>query len=144
MFELIFKPHILLLIVSSIMTIFLFILNRILVKKDLLKEIKTRMIETREKLAKAQASGNREEMDKYLNELLKVNSEYMRQNLKVLVGSVIVIIVVLPFISNAFNTMVISIPFELPFIGSKINWSLWYILVSFSVGWAIKRLLEVD
>lgn len=144
MFEILLKPHILLLIISSLITVFLFFLNRILVKRDLLKEIKTRMIEIRENLAKAQASGNNEEMNRYLSELLKVNSEYMRQNLKVLIVSMIVIIAVLPFISNVFSSMVISIPFEIPFIGSKINWSIWYILVSFSVGWAMKRLLEAD
>lgn len=142
MFEIIFKPHILLLIISSAITLFLFFLNRLLVKKDVLKEIKTRMIEIRENLAKAQASGNNEEINKYLNELLKVNSEYMRQNLKILVVSMLVLIAVLPFISNAFSGMTVSIPFEIPFIGSKLNWSIWYILVSFSVGWAIKRLLE--
>jgi|YelNatPaOPRAMG01_1025707.scaffolds.fasta_scaffold09695_3 uncharacterized membrane protein (DUF106 family) len=144
MFEILLRPHILLLIVSSAITIFLFFLNRLLVKKDVLKEIKARMIEIRENLAKAQAAGNNEEMNKYLNELLKVNSEYMRQNLKVLIASMIVILAVLPFINNAFSTMAISIPFEIPLIGSKINWSIWYILVSFAVGWAIKRLLEAD
>ncbi|MEM5793853.1 MAG: EMC3/TMCO1 family protein [Candidatus Aenigmatarchaeota archaeon] len=142
MLEIFFRPHILLLIISSAITLFLFFLNRLLVKKDVLKEIKTRMIEIRENLAKAQASGNNEEINKYLNELLKINSEYMRQNLKILVVSMVVIIAVLPFISNAFSGMSVSIPFEIPFIGSKLNWSIWYILVSFSVGWAIKRLLE--
>ncbi len=144
MLEILFKPHILLLIVSSAITIFLFFLNRLLVKKDVLKEIKARMIEIRENLAKAQAAGNNEEMSKYLNELLKVNSEYMRQNLKVLIASMIVILAALPFLNTTFSTMAISIPFEVPLIGSKINWSIWYILVSFAVGWAIKRLLEAD
>ncbi|MEM5882698.1 MAG: EMC3/TMCO1 family protein [Candidatus Aenigmatarchaeota archaeon] len=142
MFEVIFKPHILLLIISSSLTLFLFFLNRLLVKKDVLKEIKERIMEIRENLARAQASGNNEEINKYLNELLKVNSEYMRQNLKILLVSMLVIIAVLPFISNAFSSMTVSIPFEIPFIGSKLNWSIWYILVSFSVGWAVKRLLE--
>ena len=140
MFEILLKPHILLLLISSAITIFLFFLNRLLVKRDVLKEIKTRTIEIRESLTKAQASGNTEEINKYLNELLKVNSEYMRQNLKVLIVSTIVILAVLPFINNAFSTMAIILPFEIPLIGSKINWSIWYVLVSFSVGWAVKRL----
>ncbi|MGC8812507.1 MAG: EMC3/TMCO1 family protein [Candidatus Aenigmatarchaeota archaeon] len=144
MFEILLKPHILLLLISSAITIFLFFLNRLLVKRDVLKEIKTRTIEIRESLTKAQASGNTEEINKYLNELLKVNSEYMRQNLKVLIVSTIVILAVLPFINNAFSTMAIILPFEIPLIGSKINWSIWYVLVSFSVGWAVKRLLEAD
>ncbi|MEM5834405.1 MAG: EMC3/TMCO1 family protein [Candidatus Aenigmatarchaeota archaeon] len=142
MLEILYKPHILLLMISSAITLFLLLLNRILVKKDVLKEIKTRMIEIRENLTKAQALGNTQEVNLYLNELLKVNSEYMRQNLKVLVASMLVLIAVLPFLSNAFSGMTVSIPFEVPFIGSKLNWSIWYILVSFSVGWVAKKLLE--
>jgi uncharacterized membrane protein (DUF106 family) len=144
MFEVVLKPHILLLIISSAITIFLFFLNRLLVKKDVIKEIKTRMVEIRENLAKAQAVGNDEEINKYLNELLKVNSEYMRQNLKILIASTIVILAVLPFLNSTFSTMAILIPFDIPIIGSKITWSIWYILVSFAVGWTLKRLLEGD
>ena len=138
----ILKPHLILLLISCALTAFLLALNRILVKKEFVEELKRRMIEIREGLAKAQREGNMEAANKLLDEMLKANAEYMKQNFKYVIVSMIVLLFTLPFLSGSFSGLAVEIPFSLPFIGSKLNWIGWYILVSFAVGWVIRRLLE--
>jgi len=31
-----------------------------------------------------------------------------------------------------------------PFIGTTLDWLLWYILVSLAIGWVIRKLLVID
>ncbi|MDI6798808.1 MAG: EMC3/TMCO1 family protein [Candidatus Aenigmarchaeota archaeon] len=144
MIEFLLKPHIILLIISSALTVFIVFLNRILVNKKVVQEIKARMAEIRENITRAQREGDMESANKLLSEMLKVNSEYMKQSLKVLVASIIVISLAFPLLGSSFSGLAVSMPFELPFIGSKLNWIGWYVLVSFAIGWVVRKILEVE
>lgn len=144
MIEFLLKPHIILLIISAALTIFIVLLNKILVNKKVVKEIKARMAEMRENLTRAQKEGDMESANRFLSEMMKANSEYMKQSLKVLVASLIIISLAMPLLGSSFSALTVSIPFELPMIGSKLNWIGWYVLVSFAIGWVVRKILEVD
>lgn len=136
------KPHILLLIVSAVLTIFITLLNRILVNKKVMDEIKAKMVELRENLTKAQREGDSESVNKFFSEMMEANTQFMKQNLKSLIVSVVVILLVFPLIGNSFSGLTVYMPFELPILGSKLNWAAWYIFVSFAIGWLIRKLIE--
>jgi uncharacterized membrane protein (DUF106 family) len=137
------KPGLSLLIVSSILTILVLALNKLLVNKNLMKEIKVKMDELKENLTRAQKEGNSEEINKYLAEMMQANNQFMKQNFKTMIASLIVIALFLPWLGYQYGgAIVASLPFTLPFLGSSLGWSYWYVLVSFTVGWVIRKLVE--
>jgi uncharacterized membrane protein (DUF106 family) len=139
------SPHISLLIISLVLTLIVIAINRLCVNKKLIEEIKRRIEEIRENLTQAQKAGNMEEVNKFLNEMMKANSQYMRQMLKAIVISIAVLVLFLPWLNYKYSGMaVVNLPFQLPFVGSSLNWVYWYVLVSFVMGWVIKKLLGMD
>ena len=141
----VFQPVISLLIFSVIITVLIIVLNRFSVNRTLVKEIKDKMQQIRENLTQAQKQGNKEDTNKYLSELMKTNGEYMRQSIKTMIVSMVVILLFLPWLNYKYaSTAVATLPFSIPVIGSSLTWIFWYALVSFTVGWVIKKLLGID
>jgi len=141
----IFKPHISLLIVSTVLTLIVLFLNRLAMNKNLVKEIKTKMEEIKENLTRAQKEGNTEEINKFLSEMMKTNSQYIRQNFKTMIISLVVISLFLPWLGYKYGgAAVAALPFSLPIIGSSLGWVYWYILVSIAVGWVVRKLIEAE
>jgi len=139
------KPTLSLLITSSLVTALLVVVTRLLMNKKVVDEIKNRMEEIREQLTAAQKAGDTELANKHLADMMKTNSEYMRQTFKALIVSIVVISIFLPFLKGGYEGMgAIKLPFSLPFLGSQMTWIYWYILVSFAMGWVLRKILEVD
>jgi uncharacterized membrane protein (DUF106 family) len=139
------KPTLSLLITSSLITALLVVVTRLLMNKKVVDEIKNRMEEIREQLTAAQKAGDTELANKHLADMMKTNSEYMRQTFKALIVSIVVVSIFLPFLKSGYEGMsAIKLPFSLPFLGSQITWIYWYILVSFAMGWVLRKILEVD
>lgn len=137
-----FQPHIALMILSTAITVTVTIVGAVFTKKDVVKGIKDRMEAVRENLVKAQKEKDTENVNKFLNELVKINNEYMRQMFKSMVISLVFITIFIPWLRYKYNAMTVALlPFELPVIGSRLDWLLWYILVSFAVGWVVRKLL---
>ena len=59
-----------------------------------------------------------------------------------LIVSMIVIAIFLPWVQSKYEgfAAVASLPFNLPFVGSSLNWLYWYILVSLTIGWIVNKL----
>lgn len=103
------------------------------------------MEDIRESLTQAQKDGNKEEVSKFLAEMMKMNSQYMKQTFKALIISMIVLALFLPWLTHTYGgSVVAALPFSLPLIGSNLTWIYWYILVSVSIGWVVRKLLEAD
>lgn len=141
----IFNPVVSLLIISTLITVTVMLLNYFTINKKLVREIKNKMEELRESLTAAQKIGNTEEANKFLSEMMKANSDYMKQTFKALIVSLIVVSIFLPWLRYKFEGMTVAaLPFTLPVVGSSLSWLFWYILVSFTMGWIIKKIFEVD
>jgi len=139
------KPALSLLIVSSLLTALVVVITRLLVNKKIVGEIKDKMEEIREQLTVAQKSGNTEQANKCMADMMKTNSEYMRHTFKALVVSVIVLALFLPFLKQGYEGMAaVSMPFSIPVFGSSLSWVYWYVLVSLAMGYLLRKLLEVD
>jgi uncharacterized membrane protein (DUF106 family) len=150
-FDVVFSPIMVLspmaslFVVSAILTLVVVGLNRALVNKDVAKQLKDRMEEIREKLTQAQKIGNTEEANRFLSELMDINSSYMKQSFKVLIASTVVLLLVLPWMQYKYTgSAVAALPFDAPFIGSGLSWVLWYVLVSFTIGWVVRKLLGLE
>lgn len=137
-----FQPHIALMIISAAITLAVTIVGAAFTNKEAVKGIKDRMEAVRENLVKAQKDKNMESVNKFLNELVKINNEYMKQMMKSMFVSLIFITAFIPWLRYKYESMTVAVlPFELPVIGSSLDWLLWYILVSFAVGWVVRKLL---
>lgn len=139
---LLFKPHISLLIISTMLTIVALVISKLFSNRKLIKEIKDRMEMIREDLTKAQREGNTQHANKCLNEMMKANTEYLRHSFKGMVASIVIIIPFLYLVKANYSGMVVAtLPFTAPVVGSSLSWIGWYILVSFAIGWTVGKLL---
>lgn len=140
-----FSPHISLLIVSIVLTSIVLFINRFAMNKKVMEEIKHKMEEVRENLTQAQKAGNTEDVNKFLSEMMKMNSQYMRQTFKAMIISIVILAMFLPWLNFKYGgAAVVNLPFDLPIVGTSLGWILWYTLVSFSIGWVIKKLVGMD
>ena len=141
---LVLKPHISLFIISSIIAILVLLVNKFLVDRRKMEEIKRRIEEIRIKIAEAQKSGNKEYESKLFDELLKINTEQLKQSLKALLVTLALISFILPWVKHRYEGMVVlNLPFTIPLIGSSFSWFVWYFLVSFVVSWILKKIFGV-
>lgn len=142
---LVLSPLFSLLIISTFLTVLVLVINKIFVNTKVMKEIKGKMEEIREQVTAAQKAGNQSEAQKFLNEMMKINSEYMKHSLKALIISIVILSLFLPWLRYRFAGIPVAyLPFSIPFIGTSLDWLLWYILVSFAIGWVIRKLLVID
>lgn len=136
------EPIITISIFSAFLTLAIILINRFAVNRKLMQDIKSRMVEIREKLSKAQKDGDKENVNKFLNEYMKTNSQYMKQTFKALLISMVVIILFLPALNMKYKEMeVATLPFSLPIIKNKAGWLFWYILVSLALSVVVKKII---
>ena len=137
-------PYLALTLLSIMLTLTIFGLNKLFFRKNISNELKAKMEEIREKLATAQRLGNKEEIDKFFKEMMNLNKEFMKQNLKTLIISLSIISLIFPWLQFKYGTVgyIVKLPFELPILGSNLSWLYWYILISITIGWVINRLFS--
>jgi uncharacterized membrane protein (DUF106 family) len=158
-FDVLFAPLILLnpvislFVVSLIITVIILAFNALLINRKMVRNIKDSMEDLREAMTKAQKIGNTNEVSKLMNEIMKLNSKYFKQTYKSLFVSIIVVIIFLPWVGQRYGDMGLELPFvgnaiksiTIPVIGYEITaWILWYVLVSFTIGWVLRKLLGFD
>jgi uncharacterized membrane protein (DUF106 family) len=139
------NPAVSLFIVSSIITVLIVTFTRIVTNKKAMDEVKQKMQEIREQLTAAQKIGDNESASKFLKEMMSINSQYMKHMYKGLFVSLIIVALFLPYLGSNYGGMAVaSLPFELPVIGTELTWIFWYVLVSFTMGWVLRKLLGMS
>jgi uncharacterized membrane protein (DUF106 family) len=139
------KPVVALLVISAFITILINLINRFLVNQTLVKQLKKRMEEIREDISKAQKSGDNERANRFVNEMLEINNQYMKQMFKALTVSIVVILLFLPWVQFKYGSVAVArLPMAMPYIGNEVNWFLWYAIVSLAIGWTMRKLLGLE
>lgn len=136
------KPHVALFIFSAVLTTIIYSINKLMINKKVAKEIKDKLAIVKENLTKAQKEGRKEDISKFLSEYMAINNQHLRQTFKVMAATFVVVIVLFPWASTRFSGIsVAKLPFTLPVIGTNINWILWYILVSVTGSWLLRKFI---
>ena len=150
LFDAIFSPitglpyHVSILLISMMLTLIVLGLNRLLVKQHIVKQIKTKMEEIKENLNRAQKEGNKETVNSLVSEMMKTNNQYMKHTFRSLIVSMVVVSLFLPWVGAKYQGLAVAaLPFNLPFVGSSLEWLYWYILVSLAAGIILNKLLGV-
>lgn len=136
------KPHIALFIFSSFLTALIYGINKLMINRKVAKEIKDRLATVKENLAKAQKDGRKDDINKFLSEYMSVNNQYLRQTFKVMIVTLLVVVVLFPWASARFSGVTVAqLPFALPVIGTTMGWIIWYILVSVTGSWLLRKII---
>jgi uncharacterized membrane protein (DUF106 family) len=140
-----FSPAVALFLVSAFITILVIILNKVLTDRKIIAELRDKMEAVRENLTSAQKAGNKDEISKFLDEMMSLNAQLWKQMYKTMFISLVVLLVFLPWVREHYTGMTVAeLPFRVPVVGSSINWILWYILVSFTIGWVVRKVFGFD
>ena len=84
-------------------------------------------------------------MNRFLNDLMKTNNDYMKQTFKTMIISLVIISLFLPWLANHYAiSQVAKLPFNLPVIGAKMTWIYWYALVSLMAGWVARKIFGAE
>jgi uncharacterized membrane protein (DUF106 family) len=140
-----FNPTIALFIISTGITLLVVVLNKFLTDKKLMTELRDKMENVRENLTAAQKAGNNDDVSKFLDEIMQLNGQMWKEMYKTMIISIVVLTIFLPWIRASYTGMTVAeLPLNFPFVGWSINWILWYILVSFTIGWVVRKVFGFD
>jgi uncharacterized membrane protein (DUF106 family) len=136
-------PIIAIFLIGAGISIFMSLINKKFLGTGAAKEVKDKMNGIRAKMLEAQKSGNTKTVNDCLKELMKVNSDYMKFMIKPMMISIILVILVLPFVRSAYTGMIVAtVPDSIPYIGGyELSWFWWYFICTFVVSTIIRKLV---
>jgi len=120
-----------------------------LVNREVLIQTKKRLKKLREMAIDAQKSKDLTRIEVITKEMMNLNKLYIKEAIKPLIVSVIVLIVFFPWISHRFGgKVVLRLPIKTGkfgdiLVGNGLGWVGWYIIVSLVVSWFLKKLFGV-
>lgn len=141
----IFPPTISLFLLAFIVTALIILINKIFVRGNVLKELKARMEQMREELIRYQKDGNSEKANEILGQIAQTNLVYMKHTFKALFISLIIVILVFPWMQATYKDITVAeLPLAVPFVGTSLNWFIWYFIASLAIGWVVRKLMGLD
>lgn len=142
----VFPPDVAILIMAIILTSIIILVGRLVVNRKVMMQVKENMEEIKERLNKAQKSGDKKEQEKYLNELMQANSGYMKHTMKIMVVSIVVVMLLFPWLSYRYSGVsAVELPFVIPLVNwNHLEWLYWYILSAFAAGTIMRKIMGSD
>ena len=125
-------------------SVFMAIIYRVFVKPDEIAEIKKDIKFYKDKISAANKVGDTQKSQEFLGEMMKVNQRMFAKNMKPMIVSMLFAIAVLWLIGQEYTNIFTTLPFALPFVGSKLSWLWWYVLVTFPFSIFFRKLLGVE
>ena len=127
------------------MSLIVVLTYRFFIDRNLVKKLKEEMKDIKERVMEAQIKGDLKEVNKMINEMTKLNATYMKQMIKPMMITTFILILVFPWIKHTYSgKTVVELPFKLPGGGTGLSWIWWYIIVSFTIGWVLRKILGVE
>jgi uncharacterized membrane protein (DUF106 family) len=132
-------------------TIIMVITAKVQDQKEL-KKIKGKMSKLQEKLKAAQKKNDTKQANKISKEMMGMQSTMMTNTMKPMLYTFVPIIIIFgwlrqyPDLQNFIEVQgyLVTLPFALPYWGSKLGWLGWYILCSFPASSLIRKVLKMD
>lgn len=138
---LVFKPYISLTISSIMVTGILFVVYHYLYKKNNLPQIKQQLEFLKQEMLKIQ-SRESQKAKELLSKYLQLNNKFVKFTTEVLIASMIIGLLFFSWMDFRFQkTAHVVLPFNLPLIGKTLNWIGWYLLLSFTIAWIIRKVV---
>ena len=117
-------------------------LNTFFTDKKFLSQSRERMKQLQEKLLASQRNGNKEKIRETVQEFMQLQKQYLKQTLRLFLVSMALFLIFIPWLHAKFGgTPVVELPFSLPFLGSKLGWLGWYLLLSLTFTLIFRKFL---
>lgn len=114
---------------------------RFLVNQTKVREIKAKIAELG-KQSKDQT--NPEQAKAAINEMLKLQNEQMRMNMKPMLPTLLLVMLIFPWFTSLFKGPIVQLPVSLPYFGADFGWLMWYFVVSIPVAQILRKLMGVE
>jgi len=131
------------LLLVSVILFITSLIYKFMINKNEIREVKEKQREKQEKIKELQKT-NPKEANQVMNEMLKLSQKQMKMTLKPMMVSLLLFLVVLPFLPNLFPGVVANLPFTLPYFGSDFGWLAWYFILSIPLNSIFRKLLGVE
>ncbi len=129
---------------AIIVSVAMAIVYRIFIKPSEMRSIKKDIEFYKKKISAANKLGDTKKSQQLLGEMMKVNQRMFSKNMKPMMASMLVAIVILGLIGQEHASLVVNLPFAVPFAGTKLNWLWWYILATLPFSFFFRKLLGVE
>jgi uncharacterized membrane protein (DUF106 family) len=136
---LMFPPLFSLILLSFLSSLIILLFQRRIFSKENIKNLRRRVDELREYIVKNQ-NKNKDEIGKLINEMIKLNLKLMKENLKVMLLSILLGIIFFSWVSFHYSNYYLNLPFP---ILSKLNLVYFYLILCIVFGVVMSKFLEV-
>jgi uncharacterized membrane protein (DUF106 family) len=136
---LMFPPLFSLILLSFLSSLIILLFQRRIFSKENVKNLRRRVDELREYIVKNQ-NKNKDEIGKLINEMIKLNLKLMKENLKVMLLSILLGIIFFSWVSFHYSNYYLNLPFP---ILSKLNLVYFYLILCVVLGVVMSKFLEV-
>jgi len=132
-------------LVGFLICVIMGLVNKKTLGTEHVKEVKKKLQDLREKMLEAQKSGDSSKANEYVKQMLIINSKYMKFMMKPMMISLLLVILILPFIRGAYSGMTVAIvPKTIPVIGGiGLSWFWWYFIVTFVLSLIIRKIIGI-
>ncbi len=108
-FLLAYTPIVAVTIFSVCILILINIFYKILIKQNEAKQLKEKTKELNKQMREAQKAGNKDEANRLMSETMRENGRLMRLTMKPMIVSFIIVIVFLPWLSDAYGDRLVTL-----------------------------------
>lgn len=136
-------PIFAILLIGAGISVFMSLINKKFLGTGAAKEVKDKMNEIRAKMLEAQKAGDTSKTNSCLKELMKINTDYMKFMIKPMMISIVLVILVLPFVRGQYTGMIVAtVPNSIPYVGGyEMSWFWWYFICTFVVSTIVRKLV---
>ena len=117
---------------------------RVFIKPSEMASIKRDLDFFKKKISAANKIGDTKKSQELLGEMMKVNQKMFQKNMKPMMVSMIVAVIILGLIGQEHTAAVIHLPFNVPFAGTELTWLWWYILVTLPFSMFFRKIAGVE
>src|SRR3989344_6935502 len=129
------SPVLSILIFATILSVITTLMSKYLINKEFAIKMKSRMKELKLQMKEAQKNSNKEVLSSSMKEMMEMNRKYMKESMKVMVGSLIFGILFLTYMSAKYASQSVT----LPLIGITMNWIYWYVIASLVISMTLRK-----
>ena len=132
------------LVFSVVLSFIIAVIYRILTNPDDIRRIKQDMKFYRKRIKDAQSAEKVAEVQKLTNEMLKMSQKQMALMMKPMLVSAVVFFVALGWLHSSVESVIVSLPFPLPFFGAELTWFWWYVIITLPATLIFRKALGVE
>jgi len=127
-----------LILISLGLTLLASLINRIFTDREKVRGLNQELNELKNRLKKAERSGNREEINEIIKKMFRLNAQSLRYSFKGILISTLVILLFLPLLVKKYSGMSVKIPL----VGFNVGWVFIYFSVSIIVSLIVRRIWD--